>query len=137
MSNPSSNALQVSVTPELAVATGDFRQLCNVTGQDSDHMGPSCSESCHGPPATELLASDLGARGAMMGLRAAGHRGRAFNSDALRFAVEVVERLQIPSKPNGSVPTTDGCYACLEVLEDLLPLMGPLHGVYDLSFSQT
>ena len=58
-----------------------------------------------------------------------GPGGRLFQSEAVRFAVDILERLEMPNLQSGGDQTAEGCYACLAVLEEMVPLVGPLQGV--------
>ena len=50
--------------------------------------------------------------------------GTVFQSHAVRFAVRLAEHLERTELQ--ATPTTEGCYTCLEVLREMLPLLGPL-----------
>lgn len=52
--------------------------------------------------------------------------GLAFQSNAVRFAVAMAERLEQSESIKGSSPSTDGCYTCLAVLREMVNLVGPL-----------
>ena len=49
-----------------------------------------------------------------------------FQSHAVRFAVTLAERMQATDSAKSGAPSTEGCYTCLEVLREMLPLLGPL-----------
>ena len=49
-----------------------------------------------------------------------------FQSHAVRYAVTLAERMQATDSAKSGAPSTEGCYTCLEVLREMLPLLGPL-----------
>lgn len=65
------------------------------------------------------VSSDAG----IGGLKA---RGAAFQSNAVRFAVTMAERLEQTEAIKSSSPSTDGCYTSLAVLREMVALVGPL-----------
>ena len=69
-------------------------------------------------------AAEAGVTPALHGASASAD-GRLFNSHAVRFAVTLAEQLE-RSAEHARTPTTEGCYTCLAVLREMLPLLGPL-----------
>ena len=61
--------------------------------------------------------------------------GLAFQSHAVKFAVRLAEQLEQTSTTKEASPSTEGCYTCLAVLREMMPLLGPLapvlKNVYD------
>ena len=53
----------------------------------------------------------------------------------MRFAVKLAEQLEQTSALKAASPSTEGCYTCLAVLREMMPLLGPLapvlRNVYD------
>ena len=49
-----------------------------------------------------------------------------FTSDVVRFAVALAENLDAAETARQGAPSTRSCYTCLSVLQDLIPLLGPL-----------
>lgn len=52
-----------------------------------------------------------------------------FASVAVRFAVRIAERLDAAERKAEGRPTVESCYACLDMLRELCPLLGPLEPV--------
>lgn len=50
----------------------------------------------------------------------------AFQSNAVRFAVTIAERLAAASTTKEGSPSAESCYTCLSILREMLPLLGPL-----------
>lgn len=55
-----------------------------------------------------------------------GSTGLVFQSNAVRFSVTLAEHLERTEQANQASPSAEGCYTCLEVLSEMLPLLGPL-----------
>jgi len=50
----------------------------------------------------------------------------AFHSHAIRFAVMLSEKLDASDEDATGMPSPEGCMTCLAVLEEMIPLLGPL-----------
>merc|ERR1712228_505679 len=63
-----------------------------------------------------------------MGL-ATDSKGGTIHSASNRFAVIVAEKLEAAERAAQGGPSLSGCYAALEILREMCPLLGPLEPV--------
>ncbi|KAL1510602.1 hypothetical protein AB1Y20_006903 [Prymnesium parvum] len=89
------------------------------------------------PPQHNLARKDRGhcglagpcARAAVGGIPAA-TPAESYHSEIVRFSVQLLEKLDAPLRQSADgTPSAESCYACMRVLQEVLPLLGPLEPV--------